>query len=403
MQQYILKALLIISFLLNPSVYLFAHDKNLKDSIVLVHGFSGWGRDEMQGKYRYWGGFNDLQEELVRAGYPTVTAAVGPISSTWDRAIELYAQLSGTCVDYGAAHSIRHGHSRYGRCYPKLVSKFNQNNRVHLIGHSQGAPTIYMLAHLLKYGSKEEMLATGAMTNPLFHGGKDWIRSVTSVSGALNGTTLSNSLDPIKELIVNITVAVASISGGLNQQNIIYDFKLDQWGLKKQINESFKEYRRRILASSLWMHSKDISAYTLSTYGAAEENRWLRPSPDVYYMSFSNSTTHKGLLSNNHYPIPFTTKALLLSNALLIGTSPKHDYQWRENDGVVNTHSMIAPLNQPWRHDRDQTKKGIWNFIGHTNNQDHLDTVGLLNLNILDFYKLKEFYLTHAKKIYSLK
>ena len=29
--------------------------------IILMHGFMGWGRDEMAGYY-YWGGFTDLEE-----------------------------------------------------------------------------------------------------------------------------------------------------------------------------------------------------------------------------------------------------------------------------------------------------------------------------------------------------
>jgi triacylglycerol esterase/lipase EstA (alpha/beta hydrolase family) len=62
-----------------------AHADN-SDPIVLVHGFAGWGRDELFGLYPHWGGTTDLQEELKKLGYDTVTAASGPTSSTWDRA-----------------------------------------------------------------------------------------------------------------------------------------------------------------------------------------------------------------------------------------------------------------------------------------------------------------------------
>jgi len=56
--------------------------------LVLVHGFMGWGRDEVLG-FKYWGGFGDLQETLDRAGYRTYTGVVGPFASSWDRACEL--------------------------------------------------------------------------------------------------------------------------------------------------------------------------------------------------------------------------------------------------------------------------------------------------------------------------
>ncbi len=33
---------------------------------MLVHGFIGWGRDELFG-FKYWGGFGDVQEVLVES------------------------------------------------------------------------------------------------------------------------------------------------------------------------------------------------------------------------------------------------------------------------------------------------------------------------------------------------
>ena len=71
--------------------------------IVLVHGFFGWGNDEM-GSYRYWGGHKDIQKILQDNGYKVFNVSVGPISSNWDRAVEVYYQLKGGQVDYGYGH-----------------------------------------------------------------------------------------------------------------------------------------------------------------------------------------------------------------------------------------------------------------------------------------------------------
>ena len=38
-----------------------------KSPIVFVHGFMGWGEEEM-GPYKYWGGWFDLVEELENEG-----------------------------------------------------------------------------------------------------------------------------------------------------------------------------------------------------------------------------------------------------------------------------------------------------------------------------------------------
>ncbi|WP_419469243.1 lipase, partial [Clostridium botulinum] len=59
--------------------------------IILCHGCNGWGREEnfgaiaFQSRY-YWGGNIDLQQKLINRGFTTYTAAVGPLSSNWDRA-----------------------------------------------------------------------------------------------------------------------------------------------------------------------------------------------------------------------------------------------------------------------------------------------------------------------------
>ena len=66
--------------------------------IVLVGGFSVWGREEIFG-LKYWGGTRDLQEDLRAEGFPVLTAAPGPFSSNWDRACEVYAILKGGRVD----------------------------------------------------------------------------------------------------------------------------------------------------------------------------------------------------------------------------------------------------------------------------------------------------------------
>ena len=76
--------------------------------IILVHGFMGWGRDEM-GSYRYWGGKNDIENELTKNGFEVYTSNVGPISSNWDRAVELFYQIKGGQIDYGRGHSKSFG------------------------------------------------------------------------------------------------------------------------------------------------------------------------------------------------------------------------------------------------------------------------------------------------------
>ena len=77
---------------------------NAKTPIILMHGFIGWGRDEMNG-YDYWGGTIDLESYLISEGFQVYTVSMGPISSNWDRAIEAFYQIKGGQVNYGLKHS----------------------------------------------------------------------------------------------------------------------------------------------------------------------------------------------------------------------------------------------------------------------------------------------------------
>ena len=59
-----------------------------KYPIVLVHGFLGWGPEEMGG-YPYWGGELNFETYLRSLGYEVITVSVGPVSSNWERAVEV--------------------------------------------------------------------------------------------------------------------------------------------------------------------------------------------------------------------------------------------------------------------------------------------------------------------------
>lgn len=97
------------------SIGVSAAETDRKDcTFVFVHGLCGWGSDDGANEYfPYWGMMTgNLFTELERKGYKCVAAGVGTVSSAWDRACELYAQLTGGIVDYGAAHSAKHNHAR---------------------------------------------------------------------------------------------------------------------------------------------------------------------------------------------------------------------------------------------------------------------------------------------------
>ena len=172
---------LLLALVLSVSVCLIpagATDVQEKDPIVFVHGLLGWGeRDGINAIMPYWGmTTGSITEYLGNKGYECYAASVGPLSSAWDRACELYAQLTGTTVDYGAKHAEAYGHARYGVTYDKpLFEGWGSTRAVNLVGHSFGGATTRLFLDILSDGCQEEVeaaKAAGTEPSPFFEGGK---------------------------------------------------------------------------------------------------------------------------------------------------------------------------------------------------------------------------------------
>jgi triacylglycerol esterase/lipase EstA (alpha/beta hydrolase family) len=380
------------------------------DTVMFIHGFLGWGRDEAFG-IKYWGGLGqDYEADVRNAGVPAVTVAVGPVSSNWDRAIEAYYQMKGGCVDYGEAHARLHGHARYGRCYSALHSQWGASHKVNIISHSQGGQTARVLVQLLKEGSAQERTASGSQVADIFKGGKHWVRSVTTLSSPHLGTTLTKGVYTATfDLAEELISALAGLVGASTVAANVYDFKLDQWGLTRQPGETFHSYVRRMKTSPIFEpgHTKDISAWDLSPEGAVELNSWVKTHSDVYYFSLSTESTFRGLFTAKQYPVA-TTAVILTPSAYWLGsyrnTDPAPgevliDDAWLTNDAIVNTVSMKGPPGAMIvNFDPANPRKGVWNHLGLWQDWDHTDVIGhTWQLNILDLRSPRNWYLNHAQ------
>ncbi|MBP5250518.1 MAG: hypothetical protein J6Z46_11010, partial [Lachnospiraceae bacterium] len=161
---------------------------------IFVHGLSGWGSYDLQNEFfPYWGlSGGSVIRYLNDHGYESYAASVDPTGSAWDRACELYAQLTGTRVDYGEAHSRAAGHDRFGRDFSgnALMEDF-ETSKVALIGQSFGGATIRLFSEVLKNGSEEERAATKEEElSPFFKGGNgDNLLAVVTLAAPTNGTT----------------------------------------------------------------------------------------------------------------------------------------------------------------------------------------------------------------------
>ena len=399
----------------------------IKYPYVLVHGLGGWGEDTgINNVVPYWGSTSgDLAAQLREEGYEVYTPSVGPVSSAWDRACELYAQLTGTRVDYGEAHSKEHNHERFGRTYTEPLvegwgekSNGGQLQRINLVGHSFGGATVRLLTSLLEYGSQAEKDASGSDVSPLFEGGKGkWVYSVTTLCAPHNGSSLTevindtgsalSGLDTLKSLsgilnaigigklidlpdIYNTTdllISFCMLAANLGQPvEGIYDLMLDHFGVGEVNASMLSDAIETVIASG-----NDHAAYDLSPDGAAELNKTIKTVDSVYYFSYAYSTTYSSALLGGSIPSATGTLLPLQATALGMGFYKGKtdggivlDKKWQENDGLVSVISAQKPDDEEGiYYDKNVTdvapkeiKKGIWH-VSETLTGHHGTVIGL--------------------------
>ena len=315
---------------------------------VFVHGFFGWGQYDKGAKsLTYWGMFSgDLIEKINRSGFTAVSASVDTVGSAWDRACELYAQLTGKLVDYGKAHSERFGHPRYGEDFTgrPLLPQWDSEHKINLIGHSFGGPTSTLFASILAYGAADEIAATtdGSLSD-FFKGGKhDWIYSITGLSAAFNGTTLAMNHQALREigeyLNAQTDKKLAKLPGFCRD----LPHKLTDFWFGKMANVASGEVAAP--DTGLWDMDPDQSVLL---------NQSIRTVPEIYYFSVPHDATKDSDDGTHRVPDRYVCDSFFVPLVYVLGhtnTVTKGglvlDKRWQPNDGLVNTISETAPFDK---------------------------------------------------------
>lgn len=354
-----------------------------KYPIIFVHGMLGWGENEgINQKIPYWGATTgSITEYLEQFGHECHAASVGPLSSAWDQACELYAQLTGTRVNYGKAHSQKFGHRQFGRTYPNpLIENWSSENKIHLVGHSFGGNSIRMLAHLLANGAPEEIEASGENASELFKGGNNnLICSITAISTPLNGTsayTVAEKLHLVKPIRFFARYYCCALGRSQLNGNQV-DFHLEQFGLtntpgKKDASPVFEVMEN-------YRHTNDHIAFDLSPEGSAIINERVKIVPDIYYFSFPfndvkyDEKQHRQKAENTNFFLMKITSSLMVNNSDRSTLATHYG-----NDGLVDLLSACRPPEEPYRvYVKDEpAQRGVWNIMPvHTG--DHGTPIGL--------------------------
>lgn len=352
---------------------------------VFVHGLSGWGHyDTVNYFMPYWGlSGGSITKFLGRKGYDCYEASVSPQGSAWDRACELYAELTGSRVDYGEEHSKRCHHERFGEDYSKkpLMKDFNES-RIVLIGHSFGGATIRLFSEILRNGSAEEQKVSGADDlSPFFKGGNEnRIFAIVTLASPSNGTTAYDLYeDP--------------------------DFDVSKIDIPEKYLKASETMSKGTKAKKDGRIDEDYASFDMHIDHADELNKKITTFDNIYYFAYPCCST---LVSSEGEKMPNEniTEKLFMKSAILMSrytgkTKGKMiiDESWQSNDGLVNEVSAMAPSYAPSKKyvEGETILPGMY-IVMPTHIGDHMYFQGGLTKRV----NIKPFYLELVQMIRSL-
>ena len=373
-----------------------AEDSKTDYPYIFVHGMGGWAPgNRFYDLSPYWGGGlwindTDLIKILNEKGIEAYAPAVGPLSSAWDRTCELYAQLMGTVVDYGEAHSKAHGHDRYGFSYEGkaiMGEPWNMKDKINLVGHSFGGETVRLFTSLMAFGCEEELAVTGENTSELFKGGHDSVHSCITLSSPHNGSQVANYLVDPQFTMLLLATAINAIGGIFGNNFLVFSFQLSQFGLTPAQDES------RALPDFEGIYNfykyNDNVGYDLTLRGARELNEKIKLAPDTYYYSYSTCTTKEGTFGIRYSdsslnPIFYISSAMLALTTGATIDGIKIEGDWTLNDGIVPLASALYPdTDAATARDYEDAlaagekiETGRWYYLDTMYGTDHFDFCG---------------------------
>lgn len=382
---------------------------------VFVHGMGAWGSyNKFNETWPNWGGASGDGTDLIKifneAGIESYAASVGPFNSAWDRACELYAQLTGTVVDYGEAHSKAHNHDRFGYSYEgnQLMDEvWDVESKINLVGHSFGGPAVRLFTSLLAYGDEAEIAATGEETSPLFTGGHDeCINACILLSSVNNGSPIANLIsdsDPLMTMIFTFANIAGCIFG---DEVMMWRLQFGHFGITPKQNEKRAKFSPDAVKNMV--ASKDHCGYDMTLRGAAELNEKIELVPATTYYSYTGRASTTTAVGTE---VPISTMfAMFIPSSIYIGTLEGKtvdgitlDKNWAINDGIVPLASALYPTDDAENSfsysetlaNGGEIEKGNWYHMDIMEGFDHFDFSGTKDYPT----SFEDFYFTMAETV----
>lgn len=346
--------------------------------VILIPGVVGYGENtKMHKVFPYFGLTSTGWQRVINdsMGVECHTVSFELLSSVWDRTCELYAQLIGGTVDYGAAHSAKYGHARYGKTYEKPM--LTAWTKINLIAHGFGAPVARLFIELLYNGSQEERDVTPANElSDLFRGGFGGkVHSLVTIAGINEGISTFEAFEGRFPGAKNVLAKAATAGDMLLQYKSFVDpyfqrtgTPLTQHGVSAYFGKEGDKTKLKFDedAINLYLRKNDNVFYDIGPWGMSQLNAKLNTFDDIYYFSYSGEVTStiagKVTVPNLKAGIALPISAIISTFENYLPESPIITKENADNDGFVNTNSTMPPLSEDAAQFRDisRCQPGIW-------------------------------------------
>ena len=232
---------------------------------------------------------------------------------------------------------------------------------------------------LLAHGCPEEVQAAeaaGETPSPLFTGGKaGWVHALVAIAAPHDGSTFPD-VQPDTAGALSALFLGAARALGISAFKGVYDFRLDQFGIRRDQDEPITTAALRMLAQSP-LPAGDNAFDDLRCAGARALNARITTLPDAWYFSIPCRRTLPRLLTHDQKPDTAMTPLLWPFSTAMGRAGGAVPADWLPNDGLVNTVSARCPGGAPHTDfvPGQAPRRGVWQVLP-VEELDHLAAIG---------------------------